>query len=75
MYSGVIVVDGNRMRFSVDDWKLMLAIKTLRQNLRQIMAQSFRDPGCLLSPQQHVWMDIWTRIFAYHADMAEGGKP
>lgn len=75
MYSGVIVVDGNRMRFSVDDWKLMLVIKILRQSLRQIMAQSFRDPGYLLSPQQQIWLDIWTKIFGYHAGKAASGKP
>ncbi|KAL8690220.1 MAG: hypothetical protein Q9218_004283 [Villophora microphyllina] len=74
MYSGVIVVDGNRIRFSIDDWKVMLAIKTLRYNLRQIMAQSFRDPGRQLSVQQQAWLDIWERMFAYHAEATADAK-
>ncbi len=62
MYSGMIVIDGNRIRFSVDDWKIMLAIKTLRLKLRQLLAQSFRDPGRELSSQQQSWLSIWAKI-------------
>ena len=63
MYSGVIVIDGNRIRFSVDDWKKLLAIKTLRTQIRQIMSQSFKNPGRALSQQQQWWLNIWQRIF------------
>ena len=65
MYSGLIIIDGNRIRFSVDDWKVMLAIKMLRHTLRQITAQSFRDPGHQLSPQQQTWFNIWVKMFEY----------
>lgn len=68
MYSGVIVIDGNRIRLSVEDWKMMLAIKALRQKLRQITAQLYRDPRSSLSSQQQIWLDIWRRIFAYHEE-------
>ncbi|KAL8699627.1 MAG: hypothetical protein Q9224_001329, partial [Gallowayella concinna] len=68
MYSGIIVIDGNRIRFSVDDWKVMLAIKTLRYKLRQITAQSFRDPGHQLSAHQQVWFDIWEKIYQHQAE-------
>ena len=64
MFTGVMVIDGNRIRFSVDDWKIMLAIKTLRTQVRQIMAHSFRHPGRSLSPHQQAWLDIWQRIFS-----------
>lgn len=74
MYAGVIVIDGNRIKFSVDDWKLMLAIKTLRQKLRQLTAQIFRDPGVQLSPQQQTWLGIWERIFAYHEEKMAGAR-
>ena len=63
MYSGVIVIDGNRLRFSVRDWKVMLVMKALRLRLREIMTQAFRNPGRALSPQQEFWMGIWQRIF------------
>ena len=66
MYSGVIVVDGNRIRLSLNDWKQMLAIKTLRHKLRQITTQLYRDPGYRLTVQQETWLDIWQKIFAYN---------
>ena len=64
MYSGVIIIDGNRLRFSVNDWKIMLAIKTLRLRIREIMAQFYRSPGKPLSSQQQDWFDIWQRMFS-----------
>ena len=64
MYAGVIVIDGNRLRFAVSDWKVMLALKMLRIRLREIIAQSFRVPSRPLSLQQQVWFDIWQRMFS-----------
>lgn len=64
MYSGVIIIDGNRIRFSLDDWKTMLVLKTLRAEIRQIMAQAFRGPGKALSADQQYWLDVWQRIFS-----------
>jgi ATP-dependent RNA helicase DHX29 len=63
LYSGVIVIDGNRVRMAVGDWKVMLALKALRARLRDIMSQSFRSPGQRLSPQQEKWFEIWQQIF------------
>lgn len=67
MYSGVLILDGNRVRFSVSDWKIMLAIKTLRARLRDIMTRSFKNPGKPLSNQQSKWLEIWQRIFSQEA--------
>lgn len=64
MYAGVVVLDGNRIRFAVDEWKTMVALRALRMNIRQIMTQAFRNPGRGLSVQQRGWMDVWRRIFA-----------
>ena len=64
MYSGVIVLDGNRIRFALDEWKTFLAIKTLRVQIRQIMTQAFRSPGRGLSAQQQAWLDVWQKIFS-----------
>ncbi|KAI4251414.1 MAG: hypothetical protein L6R42_008394 [Xanthoria sp. 1 TBL-2021] len=75
MCSGMIIIDGNRIRFSVDDWKVMLAVKTLRQKLRQVTAQSFRDPGRELSSQQQSWLNIWEKIVEYkEKHKAQGDK-
>ena len=63
MYSGVIVIDGNRIRFAVNDWKKMIAIKTLRTEIRNITMQVFKNPGKGLSEWQKGWLDIWQRVF------------
>jgi ATP-dependent RNA helicase DHX29 len=63
MYAGVLILDGNRARFSVPDWKTMLAIKVLRARLRDILTRSFKMPGKMLTPQQEKWLDVWQRIF------------
>ncbi|RAL64417.1 hypothetical protein DID88_001893 [Monilinia fructigena] len=64
MYAGVFILDGNRARFAVSDWKTMLAIKTMRARLRDILTKSFKTPGKALTTQQQKWMDIWQKIFS-----------
>ncbi|KAH8685702.1 ATP dependent RNA helicase-like protein [Tricladium varicosporioides] len=64
MYSGVFILDGNRARFAVSDWKTMLVIKVLRNKLRDIMTRSFKTPGKALTTQQQKWMEIWQKIFS-----------
>jgi len=64
MYAGVFILDGNRARFAVSDWKTMLVIKTLRARLRDIMTRSFKNPGKALTPQQQKWMEVWQKIFS-----------
>lgn len=63
MYSGVIVLDGNRGRFSVPDWKTMLVIKVLRTRLRELLTRSFKQPGKLPTAQQQKWLDVWQKLF------------
>jgi ATP-dependent RNA helicase DHX29 len=64
MYSGVIVIDGNRIRFAVKDWKTMLALKHLSAEIRGMMTKSFRKPGRKLSEKEMKWFDAWQRIFS-----------
>lgn len=64
MYAGVFILDGNRARFAVSDWKAMLAIKTLRARLRDILTKTFKNPGKGLTAQQLKWMEIWQKIFS-----------
>lgn len=64
MYAGVFILDGNRARFAVSDWKTMLVIKTLRTRLRDILTRTFKNPGKPLTTQQQKWMDIWQKVFA-----------
>lgn len=63
MYAGVLSIDTNRIRFSIRDWKSMLAIKVLSTRVREILAALFRDPQQPLSYKQKQWMEIWQGIF------------
>jgi ATP-dependent RNA helicase DHX29 len=63
MYSGVISIDANRVRFAVRDWKSMLALKILHNRLREILSNTFRNPHRPLSYKQQQWIDIWQQIF------------
>ncbi|KAM6481204.1 P-loop containing nucleoside triphosphate hydrolase protein [Trichoderma sp. SZMC 28011] len=64
LYSGVIVLDGNRGRFAIPDWKTMLVIKVLRTRLRELLTRTFKQPGKLLTAQQEKWFDVWQRLFS-----------
>lgn len=72
MFAGVLILDGNRARFAISDWKTILVIKTLRSRLRDIMTKSFRNPGKQLSAQQQTWMDVWQKIFTGIQENSEG---
>ncbi|OJJ67465.1 hypothetical protein ASPBRDRAFT_136048 [Aspergillus brasiliensis CBS 101740] len=64
MYSGVISIDSNRIRFSLRDWKSMLALKTLSARLREILQNTFREPHRVPSYKQQQWLGLWQMIFA-----------
>ena len=65
MYAGVIVVDGNRLRFKVKDWKTMVAIKMLRSKLKEALGRLFRYPGRDLGDRQRRWMELFEKIFVH----------
>lgn len=72
MFSGVLVLDGNRARFAVPDWKTMLVLKVLRTRLRELLTRSFKQPGKLPTPQQERWLEVWQRIFSQETDAENG---
>ncbi|KAK3316996.1 P-loop containing nucleoside triphosphate hydrolase protein [Apodospora peruviana] len=63
LYSGVLVLDGNRARFAVSDWKTMLVMKVLRARLKEMLTRSFKSPGKLPTAQHERWLEVWQRIF------------
>ena len=63
MYAGVIVIDGNRIKFSVNDWKTMLMLKTLRLEMKAIVELQIKRPGRVLTQQEQQIMGIWQKIF------------
>lgn len=63
MYAGVIIVDGNRLRFKVKDWRTMIVLKTLRMKLREVVAKLFKNPGRELGDRPRRWMEVLERMF------------
>ena len=71
MYASAMVIDGNRMRFKVDDWKTLLIIKMLRTNLRAVADEVFQRPGREMSESQKAWVGIWERMFWHVYELRE----
>ena len=63
MYAGVIVIDGNRLRFKVRDWRTMTVLKVLRSKLKELLARSLKSPGKLLGDKHKRWMEMFEAIF------------
>ncbi|QPG98163.1 hypothetical protein C2857_007324 [Epichloe festucae Fl1] len=72
MFSGVIILDGNRGRFALPDWKTMLVVKVLRTRLRELLTRSFKQPGKLPTAQQEKWLEVWQKLFT--PDQGSDGK-
>jgi len=64
LYSGVISLDGNRVRFAAKDWKAMLAFKTLSLRVRSILSDMIENPQRKPSHRQQEWLDIFQQIFS-----------
>ena len=63
-FAGVLVIDGNRVRFALPDWRGWRVLKGLRKALREIVAQGIRSPGRPLTDVQEKWLDLWQELFA-----------
>lgn len=74
MFSGVIVLDGNRARFALPDWKTMLVLKVIRTRLKEVLTRSFKQPGKLPTPQQERWLEMWQKLFSQDAVKDDGSN-
>jgi len=64
LYSGVISLDGNRVRFAAKDWKAMLAFKTFSLRVRGILSDVIKNPQRNPSHRQQEWLDILQQMFS-----------
>ncbi|KAK0744735.1 P-loop containing nucleoside triphosphate hydrolase protein [Apiosordaria backusii] len=71
LYSGVLVLDGNRARFALPDWKTMLVMKVLRARLKEMLTRNFKSPGKLPTAQHERWLEVWQRIFTLAQETRE----
>lgn len=63
MYSGVVILDGNRVRFAFQDWKSMIALKIFRSRLKDIMNSSFSTPGKEIPENQKKWLEVFYQVY------------
>ncbi|KAK5117179.1 hypothetical protein LTR85_008947 [Meristemomyces frigidus] len=63
MYAGVIVIDGNRLRYKVRDWRTMIVLKALRTKLKEVLARLFKAPSKELTGKYRLWMELLERMF------------
>ncbi|KAL1855476.1 hypothetical protein Plec18167_007102 [Paecilomyces lecythidis] len=75
LYSGIISIDNNRIRFALKDWKSILALKILAGKVREILSGTFKNPQKPLSHRQQEWMNILQQMFtnAYTSQMNRKG--
>jgi len=63
LYAGVIIIDGNRLRLKVRDWRTMIVLKTMRTKMKEILARAFKFPGRDMGQKQKTWFDIFLAMF------------
>ncbi|KAK2778995.1 hypothetical protein FQN53_001569 [Emmonsiellopsis sp. PD_33] len=75
LYAGILSIDNSRLRFSIRDWKSMLALKALATRLRSTLSSSIRNPRRALSADQAGWVELWQRVFveAREREVRRGG--
>lgn len=74
LHAGVLVVDGNRLKFSVNDWRTIMAVKLLRTRLKEIVAAKLRAPGKPLGRRLERWMEVVQAIFDARDAVERKGK-
>lgn len=63
VYAGVVVVDGNRLRFKVRDWRIMYVLKVLRARFRECLGRSLKSPGRELGDRLRKWVEVFEAVF------------
>jgi ATP-dependent RNA helicase DHX29 len=62
MHAGVIAIDSNRLRFAVKDWKTMLALKTLRGKLEELVDWAVENPKMAIPAELQWYKEAFERI-------------
>ncbi|KAH0388309.1 ATP-dependent RNA helicase A, partial [Aureobasidium melanogenum] len=64
LYAGVVVIDGNRLRFKVNSWRTCYAVKMLRTKIKEFLAREFKQPGrTVVAEKQKAWMKLFGQVF------------
>ncbi|KAF1848329.1 P-loop containing nucleoside triphosphate hydrolase protein [Cucurbitaria berberidis CBS 394.84] len=63
LHAGVISLPGNVLRFAVRDWRAAVALKVLRRRVKEILANSWKNPARQLSEREKEWLALFYRVF------------
>ena len=59
IYSGVVKIDGSRIQMAVRDWKSLLAMKMLRDEISSLIEHFLRNPYSLFTEREETWFKSW----------------
>lgn len=62
LHAGVVAIDGNRLRFSVKDWKTAVALKVLRERMEEIVRARLASPKKEVGERLRLWMGLFERL-------------
>lgn len=62
IHAGILVIDGNRLRFRVGAWKDAAALKAMRSRLREIVDAKLKEPKKHLNSKLQIWTNYWEAI-------------
>jgi len=63
LHAGVISLPGNVIRFAVREWRAAVALKVLRRRIKEILANSWKNPARQLSDREKEWLGLFYRMF------------
>ncbi|KAF2839488.1 ATP-dependent RNA helicase A [Patellaria atrata CBS 101060] len=63
MHAGVVVLDGNRVRFALPDLRVMVAVKMLRGRVREVVERVLRKPEVGVGERLGRWMEVFLEVF------------
>jgi ATP-dependent RNA helicase DHX29 len=63
LYAGVVVIDGNRLRFSTRDERTLLMLKKVQTKIRELIDFRLTRPPAELDARQKKWMEIFLCLF------------
>ncbi|KAI4666819.1 uncharacterized protein J4E88_010387 [Alternaria novae-zelandiae] len=63
LHAGVISLPGNVIRFAVREWRAAVALKVLRRRIKEILANSWKNPARQLSDREKEWLGLFYKMF------------
>jgi ATP-dependent RNA helicase DHX29 len=63
MHAGVISFPGSVLRFAVRDWRAAVALKVLRRRVKEILANTWKNPARQLGEREKEWLGLFCGVF------------